>query len=435
MTESPPFLRRVSIRNYKSIAECDVELGKFTVIVGRNGSGKSNFLDAIRFVGDSLRESLEHAVNARGRTWELWRRGTTASSRLKIALSLTLSDTSIADYEIELEQLPRGAFRVSAESLQVRSLAGAIAEYRISDGELTRVQYPTDETALTTSTAVPEAFTAGRFDHMPKPAPDRLYLVGIAGLEAFREAYDGLLSMGFYNFQPEEMRGVQQADSSDRLLRSGRNLAAVIGRMEDDRPDLIERVGEYLQCVVPDIISFDCHYSGKVGQLVELLFTLGSSEMSPLNLLSASAMSDGTLRALGSLVAAMQIDRSGHRLPLVGIEEPETALHPAASAALLDALREASLATQLLVTTHSPDLLEDFDPATDTLIVAQQMAGNTEIGPLDEASASSIRDHLFTAGELLRMDQLQPRAVLAGHDRLSPTSGDANAGGDLGSMP
>ncbi len=50
------FLKRVKIRNYKSIAHCDVELGPFTLLVGRNGSGKSNFLDAIRFVADGLRD-------------------------------------------------------------------------------------------------------------------------------------------------------------------------------------------------------------------------------------------------------------------------------------------------------------------------------------------------------------------------------------------
>ena len=50
-------LRRVKIRDYKSIAYCDVELGPLTVLVGRNGAGKSNFLDALGFVADALRGS------------------------------------------------------------------------------------------------------------------------------------------------------------------------------------------------------------------------------------------------------------------------------------------------------------------------------------------------------------------------------------------
>lgn len=43
----PSFVRRVRIRNYKSVGKCDVELHPLTLLVGRNGSGKSNFLDAL----------------------------------------------------------------------------------------------------------------------------------------------------------------------------------------------------------------------------------------------------------------------------------------------------------------------------------------------------------------------------------------------------
>ena len=54
MTATPPFLTRVRIKNYKSIAACDVKLGNLAFLVGPNGSGKSNFLDALRFVADML---------------------------------------------------------------------------------------------------------------------------------------------------------------------------------------------------------------------------------------------------------------------------------------------------------------------------------------------------------------------------------------------
>ncbi len=64
--QNEPFLRRVKIRNYKSIGKSDVELGRLNVLVGINGSGKSNFLDALRFVVDGLQTSLDHAIKARG---------------------------------------------------------------------------------------------------------------------------------------------------------------------------------------------------------------------------------------------------------------------------------------------------------------------------------------------------------------------------------
>ena len=120
----------------------------------------------------------------------------------------------------------------------------------------------------------------------------------------------------------------------------------------------------------------------------------------------ANNVSDGTLRALGPLVAVAQLADGGVPVRLVGIEEPETALHPAAAGVLMDALREAAVHTQVVVTTHSPDLLDQIDPETDRLLAVQMRDGNTEIGPIDRASREAIRKHLYSPGELLRMDQL-----------------------------
>lgn len=73
-------------------------------------------------------------------------------------------------------------------------------------------------------------------------------------------------------------------------------------------------------------------------------------------------MSDGTLRALGVLVSLFQYSNGGGApVRLVGIEEPETALHPAVAGLLLDALKEASGRIQAIVTSHSPDLLDNSE--------------------------------------------------------------------------
>ena len=121
----------------------------------------------------------------------------------------------------------------------------------------------------------------------------------------------------------------------------------------------------------------------------------------------AQNMSDGTLRALGVLTALFQGNRD-FAPSLVGIEEPETALHPAASAALREALTRASKQTQIIVTSHSPDLLDDTSIPADTVLAVVADQGNTHIASLDEASRDSMQKHLFSAGELLRLDQLQP---------------------------
>ena len=125
----------------------------------------------------------------------------------------------------------------------------------------------------------------------------------------------------------------------------------------------------------------------------------------------ADSMSDGTLRALGVLLAVYQGSAvPGDRpLPLtVGLEEPESALHPAASRVLLGALREGARHCQVLVTSHSPDLLDNADISSDDVLAVKNSQGLTSIGPIDDAGKDMMRRNLFTAGELLRQDQLEP---------------------------
>lgn len=72
------------------------------------------------------------------------------------------------------------------------------------------------------------------------------------------------------------------------------------------------------------------------------------------------------------------------------------------------------------MTSHSPDLLDDPDIPEEALLVVASQNGQTWIGPVDDASKVTMREHLFTAGELLRQDQLAPAASAVSdvrHDR------------------
>ena len=74
------------------------------------------------------------------------------------------------------------------------------------------------------------------------------------------------------------------------------------------------------------------------------------------------------------------------------------------------ALMEASEEVQIIVTSHSPDLLDSPDIDPDSILAVVRENGETKIGPIDAASRKSLSEHLFTAGELLRMNQLEPAA-------------------------
>jgi predicted ATPase len=102
VSAAEPFLGRVKIRNYKSIGTCDVLLRRLTILVGRNGSGKSNFVDALRFIVEGLQTSLENAIRARGGIDEVRRRSTGHPRNFAVELAMNLPDFHTATYGFEI---------------------------------------------------------------------------------------------------------------------------------------------------------------------------------------------------------------------------------------------------------------------------------------------------------------------------------------------
>ena len=216
--------------------------------------------------------------------------------------------------------------------------------------------------------------------------------------------------MAFYNLNPDRIRDLQAPDAGEVLRRDGGNLASVLGRLERDSPSLKARIEEYLSKVVPGVRGVEAKAVGPK-ETIEFRQEVAGSKH-PWHFFAAN-MSDGTLRALGILVALLQSSNGqAYRVPLVGIEEPEIALHPAAAGVLRDSLRDASRKTQVLVTSHSPDLLDDSEILDDGSCPSIAEQGETRIAPLDEAGRmrsgnGSTRQENFS-GSISFVPRLRP---------------------------
>ena len=393
------FVTGVRLSNYKSIEKCDVRLRSLLFLVGPNGSGKSNFVDALRFVSDALNTSLDHALRERGGIKEVRRRSGGHPNHFDISLSFRLPDGTEGRFKFRIGAQPLGGYEVQSEECRLNRPTALTSEifYHVSAGNVV-------STSLLTA---------------PAAANDRLYLVNVSGFSEFRPLYDALTHMGFYNLNPDRIRDLQSADVGEVLRRDGVNLASVLGRLERESSPLKTRIEEYLSKVVPGIRGVEAKAVGPKETIEFRQQVVGSNH--PWRFLAAN-MSDGTLRALGVLVALFQSGNGrGHRVPLVGIEEPEIALHPAAAGVLRDSLRDASRNTQVIVTSHSPDLLDDSEIPDNWIMPVIAERGVTKIAPLDEAGRTAIKDRLYTAGELLRLDQLRPETQSARGAPLTPS--------------
>ena len=381
---SSVFITRVVLRNYKSIGYCDVSLGPLTYLVGVNGSGKSNFLDALHLVRDALNGSLDNALNERGGLSEVRRRSSGHPNHFGIRLEFMMSGGQRGHYAFNVGALRDRGYEVHAEECVIDAI-GKGPFFKIERG----------------------AIRASSEDTFPAVTADRLALVAASGLTTFRPVFDALAAMGFYNLNPKLMRDLQKPQEGRILKPAGENIASVIGHLERIAPEQISIIQEYLQTVAPMVHGVERKQIGPMETLEFRQDTAGAKY--PWRFL-AQNMSDGTLRALGVLVALFQGNRD-YAPTLVGIEEPETALHPAASAALREALSRASGQTQVIVTSHSPDLMDDRQLNADSFLAVVSDSGETRIASLDEASRIIMRQQLFSAGELLRLNQLIPDPV------------------------
>ena len=382
-------LRQVTLRNYKSIGQCKVDLSELNVLVGSNGTGKSNFIDALRLVSESLSETLDYAIRQRGGIGEVRRRSGGHPSHFAISLRLRLDENVNASFAFQVGALPEGAFRVQHEQAHISGDGLEEAYYVVRDGEIWK--------------------GSAHLGMPPKIVEDRLYLGAISGIPAFRPLYDALSRMGFYNINPAEIRELQPHDRGTILSRSGHNLSSVVKRLRDESPRSLERIEDYLRQIVPGIDGVDHR---QLGPRETLEFRQDVQGQRHPWRFYAAAMSDGTLRSLGVLTALFQFtgNKSG-AVPLVAIEEPESTVHPAAAATIMDAVLEASTRGQVIATTHSPDLLDHGELDPRQLIAVTKNGGETLLSPVDAASISAIKDDLYTPGELLRQNQLHPASA------------------------
>jgi len=388
---SPPLIRWISIKDYKSISRATVELGPFSVIVGPNGAGKSNFVDALSFVSDCVSQSVELAFRNRGGISAVRRLSTGHPTHTGIRLVIELGEGLTADYAFEIAAERGERFRISRERCVVREFLGAEHRFEVERGEF--------------RTPIPGL--------RPRIAPDRLALFAASGLDEFRPLFEFLVSIEAYSIAPDQLRDYQEPDAGDKLQRYGGNAAAVLRRLQTE-PESYEKyqliVGA-LANAIPGLV--DVEYKA-AGQKDTIVFRQDVGSRSPWHF-EAMNMSDGTLRLLGLLLAVYQPAAPG----VVAIEEPEATVHPALAELIVQMLLDASHERQVVVTTHSPDILDSGLIEDDQIRVVTAERNRTLIAPVSEFGRQAIREKLYTPGELLRANELNPDKRRARAEQLS----------------
>jgi predicted ATPase len=383
-----PVIRKLIIQGFRSFRSEVVEFDNPTFLVGCNGSGKSNLLDALAFLSEAMMQGLPQILSQRGGGRVVCHgpskpslSGESRTMAIGVVLGAIAGEIAAARYTFEIEVLGH-----SQSSFFVRK-----ERCWIEDRDKKRSFFDRAGNA---------SFHSNVDGLKPQIIPERLALPLVAGDVRFAPVFQALAGLRAYSIKPDKLREWQLPDSGRVLRADGSNVASVLREIADHDLDDLQRICELMEAIVPAIRRVDIK---EYGSKLVIEFTQRWDSGPGALTLEASSMSDGTLRALGLLAAIYQ----GQAPSVLAIEEPELTIHPGALGVIVDVLRFASERTQVIVTTHSPEVL-DADWLEDRHIrIVTWQDGATRVMPLSVGSRDALREHLMSAGELLRSNALQ----------------------------
>ena len=432
--EDRPSITKVWAKNFRSIEFAELELDPLTVLVGPNASGKSNLMDIVGFLGDAARHGLETATTRRGGIDAIGRKSPTGRVLgPEIGVQYRFQNGTL-DYTLALTRKGAGEYQVKRESAKLEPTDSGVrpVEVSLANGRLTRPNLKrmlaqaeskgtedfgrANRLAGIVNQLVADSDRQDTLLMSPEPSPlPWLLTLLLAGSELrendstslWRGSLEGtrevLARIGLYHIFPNSLRDPQKVADSHPLATGGENLASTLRDMKQRKSRVLEELKGALTFAVPGIRDIRVSHAGSF-YVVELYHERnGGNEKG--SWFDLSHESDGTIRLLALLTALFQDPAPS----LIGLEEPELAIHPGAMAVLSDTMREAALRGQVLVATHSPDLIDRLPIESIRAVTSED--GSTKVGRVTEHQLASVTQHLFTAGELHGMEGLQPAGI------------------------
>jgi predicted ATPase len=363
-----PELDWISVKGFKSIASIEkLKLGAINVVIGANGSGKSNFIGVFSFLHALKAGHLQEYVLRAGGANRVLHFGSKHSKTLTIHVS----------FEGEINQYQIALIRTDTDELM----------------PLTELVYYWDKS----SHSRPYSQGLKRAGNEAGISSEKSTNIG----RYVRAHFDRWRLYHFHDTSSTSpMKQTADIDDNVFLRPDGSNIAAFLFFLKEKHEASYELIRKSIQRVAPFFDDFQLNPQRLNPQKIRLEWRHVGSE----DYFDASALSDGTLRFIA--VATLFLQPEAYMPSLILVDEPELGLHPYAITMLASLIKQASLSTQVILSTQSPLLLDHFDPAD--ILVADRVNGGTTLARLDtERLELWLED--YSLGQLWEKNELGGR--------------------------
>ncbi|MGH3913945.1 MAG: AAA family ATPase [Pseudonocardiaceae bacterium] len=335
-------LTHIQAHNFRSLAGVDLRLGPLNVLIGPNGSGKTNVLNILRFLATTVRFDLAAALQE----WNGFDHIQRQSARpgavelvIEGLITANASENAPDRYRLRLARHSKSISR--QEEFTFKRKGGRGRRITVSGDRVTI--YEDEQESFSRSLASNQ--TTG-LATLPKLSDSE----GGLGIRSFTEFLSRILV-----FEPDVSAARQPArEYGATIAQDAGNLADVLNRIRMRDPDSWELLTQELARCLPGLQSLQLVPVGGAAKAVSVQLRERGVAV-PIDLADASY---GTVRLLALLAALHEPDPP----PFMAIEEIDHGLHPYAMDVLLDRLRAASRRTQILAATHSPTLVNRLRP-------------------------------------------------------------------------
>jgi predicted ATPase len=384
-------IRRVHLTNFLSYRAAVLELNGFVALVGTNASGKSNAVAAVKLLRDIPTYGLPSAVARRGGFDALRHRSQGHPYDPAIRIDFRLGGADVDSYyELRLRTVGGKRYEIKSERAEVYDSDSSYYAFQHSGGTAhIREVVPAplgsggDEDAVFTGDV--------------RVPPGQSALSSPGGYAAYRVT-EVLRRIQTVEINTALVSELQDPSSTDSFEPDGSNTATIFEALSASER---EAVTDELRAIVPGMDRIEVR---RFADKVTLAFfqSVGTKTRREF---FAKQMSDGTLRAFAIVLALHQ-----PRRPIITvIEEPEIAIHLAALRTLVDILHQQADESQVLITTHSADIVDSLD--VEALRVVWPERGASQIAPVAAHTKSTVTKGLITPGELLRANALDPATL------------------------
>jgi predicted ATPase len=390
-------ITKIIIKRFRSFPTATLAFDNPLFVVGRNGSGKSNLADVFSFVSEAMASPLQAVFDRRGGIGAVRNRSSGQQSfPPNLGLAFEFGQANGLEggrFAFEVKALPNYGYHIVREQCLVRKTGGGRWWFDRKDTWNSNVK------GLT-----------------PALEPSALAMPLVGGDERFAPIFRVLGAMRVYSIQPAKLREMQDPDSGVALKPDGSNAASVLQELLRGEGAGATRaeINRILESIVP---ATNAVSPKKHGNKLSMSFSQEWGEKKKLTF-DAFNMSDGTLRSLGLIMAVFQKPSPS----LLVIEEPEATIHPGALGAVLDLIRKAAKTMQVVVTTHSPELLDAKWITDANLRIVSWQEGASHLLRPSEATRQAMVQHLMGAGELLRSNALHAEELFVGNEDLRNAS-------------